>query len=376
MTSDEALRLARQQLTVLQRVDKFSKKCLKDLELGDKGTTLYDLNGTDILLRAPLIEKGHGEVGYADLAMAPDLGTVLFSIVRGKVWDEERIREETADAGLNSDGFFVAYEYPRVGIEIRVESEGRQVRDWLSGEVKLIGGQSADENSVAEGYSLLEGLSPILRQANRERYDSLRHSLGTLTLEEAKTGLPPARCETVEINYSKCPQSHECFELRTRTISYWCVPTSVEMLLAFYRYEYSQRDIASALGQETLSSGAIDLRPGGEYVIVEAISTLTRGALHARMYSRGLWLIVKEEIAAARPLILVAGGHARVVTGYSILNIGGTSYDALILYDPLGFEVCWEAFNPSSDLLLFSAALRHWRAPGGTTVRPCTDPAT
>jgi hypothetical protein len=361
MATDEALDLARQQLMVLQQAAAVAD-CLKDVRLGDRATSLYDLNGAEALLRVSLLDNDLSEIGYADIAAVPEFGVGLFAVNRGMVWDEKRIRAETVGAGLNGDGDFIAHEYPRVGIEVSVGSEDRRVRDWLSGEIEPLEGTASEFRKGQ--YSLLDGLSPSLKEENRERYDALRHTLA-----------PPAALladlKTVEIKYSKCSQSHRCFELRTQVISPWCAPTSVEMLLAFYRYEYSQRDIAYALGQETILYGAIDLGVGSEYLISEAISTLTRGALHARMYSRGFWPIIVEEVTANRPLILFSGGHARVVTGYSVLNIDGTLCNGLILYDPLGFETCWEAFNPSSDLLLFSAALRHWVPPEGPTVRSC-----
>jgi hypothetical protein len=373
MTREEVLQRARLQLAVLQLGANKSQECLAKVLLGESATTINDLNGSEILFRLPLLQDGLG-VGYADVAAVPDFGTVLYSITRGIVWNEDEIRAKVGAAGLSNSGSFVAYNYPLVGLEVDHGLEGRRVYNWLSGEIEPIDGEGLEGRPAAGAYSLLEGLSPALRRVNILQYEVLIQALSTIVLEEADVLARPVQGTAVEIKYSKCEQSHRCFERRHQINSFWCVPASVEMLLAFYRYEYAQRDVASALGQQTSELGAIFLGPGNEFRVVEAISSLTRGALYPRMYSRVFWPVIMREIDLDRPLILFSGGHARVVTGYSVLNIGGAICRAIILFDPQDLEVCWEVFNSTSDLLLFSAALRQWVPRGGLTERPCADP--
>ena len=362
---------ARAQLAALARAGALPPGCRRAATLGDPGTLLRDLNGQDILLRVPLLGDDREGRGYLDIALVRDFGTVLYSFSHGEPWDEERVRAEAAVAGLPRDGPFVAYEYPRVGLEVERSAEVWRVRDWLSGEVETIAGTPPEGRAVAP-YSLLESLSPTLRRANVEQYNALVEGLDALSLEQASAVVvPPPAGVMVEIKYSKCPQSHVCFELR-RQAPHRCVPASVEMLLAFYRYEYSQRDIACALGQEISGVGGVELNSGKEYMVLKALSQLSADALQPRMYARAFWEVITHEIGCDRPLILFSGGHARVVAGYSTTPIGTATCQGLILYDPQGFAVCWEKFNPSCELLLFSAKLRHWSPPGGGTVRACT----
>ncbi len=369
MTHEEALSLARLQLMALESGRVLPGRCLLSTLASGGATVLQDLDGQDIMLRVSLVREDGEGAGYADVAIVPDFGTVLYSVVRGASWDEARIRAETVAAGLPGDGPFVAYEYPRVGLEVERHGEVRRVREWMSGQVATIPGE-VPEGRRTGAYSLLGSFSPALRRANAEALEALIAGLGPLSLAQEKAEAPSPNGTLVELKYSKCPESHLCFELRKEN-AVWCVPASVEMLLAFYRYEYSEQDIACVLGQTDVLVGKIELIWGDEFKVCEAILTLTAGALKPRLYPRAIWKAVKHEISCDRPLILFSGGHARVVTGFSSIVIGTALCEGLLLYDPLGVGVCWEKFNPSSALLLVSAELERWTPLGGATPRVC-----
>lgn len=358
ITEHEAVRLARMQLAFLQRTQALPKQCRTSLKLGDSSTPLLDIDGRETLLRVPLLHDRPGVVGYADIALVPDLGTILLSLSRGKAWDEQAIRSAAARCGLAPGGPFVAYAYPRVGLGLGSQAGMQAVYDWPSGKVVVIGEPSAEGLPRTHSFSLVGSLPENLRSSNRMQYEILTKIFSVEQQREDIESLGLAVQE--DIRYSRLAASHPCFELRYQHVREWCVPASVEMLLAFYRYDYEQEEIARELGQEDSNGNQSELAPGNEYKVVEVLSLLTRAALQVRMYPRegSFWAVIKGEISADRPLILFSGAHSRVVTGYSESAVGAQLIRALTLYDPAETEVCWEYYNPSRELVLFSAALR------------------
>jgi hypothetical protein len=354
MEDQEVILLARHQLTVLVRQDALPPGCSIGLSLVESGTTLVDLNGTKVLIRVRLTSE-RGDVGYADVATAPELGSVLFSVTRTKAWDEDAIRREAEKQGLPSQGAFVAYAYPKVGLEIERTITSRSVFDWIEGRVVSFGDPFLEEANVVRSYSMIDSLEESLRRSNRQQYDALVRELSLNTGEEELT-----KAMRHQIQYSGYLAGHTCFELRTQRFGEWCVPASVEMLLAFYRYKYDQDDIAVALGQRDANRNQIELAVGREYGVVDVVSFLTCQALVPRMYPNeaAFWGIIMTEILNDRPLILFTGGHSRVIAGFSLCTIGSVVCGGLTLYDPAEVEVCWEYYNKNTELLLFSASLR------------------
>jgi hypothetical protein len=357
MSEQQSIRLAREQLSALQQGSALLRECTISVRLGDIGTMIKDNNGTPALIRVPLLNSKNESVGFADIATAPELGSVLFSVAIGKIWDELVIRRRVDQQGLPSDGAFVAYDYPKIGLEVGQGTEGKLVYDWISGELVRPARPPLTDSTTVYSYSMIESLSDDLRISNVGQFEILTSVLQGLETESVALVCSPQK----EIRYSERPASHPCFELRTQNVHEWCVPASIEMLLAFYRYNFAQADIAQAMGQEDANGNESELPTGKEYKVLEVISSLTRGALEPRMYPRegAFWEVITREIDANRPMILFTGGHARVVTGYSICLIGPLYLKSLTLYDPAETKVCWEYYNSNKELVLFSAALRH-----------------
>src|SRR5437868_2364691 len=67
---------------------------------------------------------------------------------------------------------------------------------------------------------------------------------------------PPIKLyKTKELHYSdRAADHHTCYELRSQETNVWCVGASTQMLLDFYRYNYTQDRIATQLGLGTKAS--------------------------------------------------------------------------------------------------------------------------
>jgi hypothetical protein len=108
------------------------------------------------------------------------------------------------------------------------------------------------------------------------------------------------------------------------------------MLLAFWRYGYTQDRIAQALGLGTRAhpSGLPYSRVGD---VVTQIETLTSHALDATMVVNPGFNVFRDEIDENRPLISFIPGHSRTVAGYyyTMFHLPGElAFRGLLVYDP------------------------------------------
>jgi hypothetical protein len=172
--------------------------------------------------------------------------------------------------------------------------------------------------------------------------------------------------ETRDLHLTTRDTDHSvCFELRPQLTSVWCVAASVQMLLEFYRYEYSQVRVADELGLGTIAV-PYPLPYGQEAKVVTVLHQLTSNALTAQMNWSPTWNEFKSEIQANRPLISFVTGHSRAVAGYTeakIAPVGHTPFRGLLVYDPwapnVGTITRWENFDapPLIYRVTFTAAV-------------------
>jgi hypothetical protein len=167
-----------------------------------------------------------------------------------------------------------------------------------------------------------------------------------------------------DLHFSARGSNHAtCYEVRHQTTSVWCVPASVKMLLDFYRYEYTQNRLASALGLGTASNPK-DLPVGMEGKVVTAIEALTSNALDVAMHNDPTWADFRDEIVANHPVISFVPGHARTIAGYAVImpTASGLSPSRhLVVYDPsppeMGGGIYSEDENVQTYTFAFTARL-------------------
>jgi hypothetical protein len=164
------------------------------------------------------------------------------------------------------------------------------------------------------------------------------------------------------LRYSTRNADHDvCFELRGQETNVWCVAASVQMLLDFYRYDYTQVRLARELGLGTLSNPS-GLPYSQDALVVTVLEAMTGNALDATMNTSPSWTEFRSEIRANRPLISFIPGHSRTVAGYTrsgLVLAGLSPFRGLLVYDPwppnAGVITKWENFDTQTYRRTFTA---------------------
>jgi peptidase C39-like protein len=347
------------------------------------GTTVYDLNGEPLFLRARL-EGGDSEA-FVDTAIDPRLGAPLLAVSYSE-WDPDDLLSEAAEilgerrrAVAYDEARFVAFSYPKLAIQfLREEREVALLELYTWRQVPPARDREGDEPpGDFERWSFLaEQPSGLLRRnagrhAKRakelEKLLRARELVARRLIDADLFGSSIDRIDvllrdTRELHYSSASADHHpCYELRGQQTSVWCVAASVQMLLDFYRYNYPQTRIASELGLGTLASPS-GLPYGNEQLVVDKLESLTSNALTAAMNWAPSWTEFRTEIRANRPLISFIPGHSRTVAGYLRSGLPWLSpFRGLLVYDPwppnAGVITRWENFDTQTYRVTFNAHL-------------------
>ncbi len=350
-------------------------------------TPVYDVNGELLFIRTPL-RKGRSVRGFADIATHPAFGEPLLAVTDGGLWDERRLIKEgmeaAAESGLPVEELevrFVAYSFPKIALQFLHNGEELamlEVHTWREVPPSTRG-KNHEPPAHFERWSFLDELPDDVREERaarfaermevwqeafaRKRIDFTRiNSRPILDVYEYR--LTPLT-RTRELHYSTRDTDHfTCYELRGQETNVWCVAGSVQMVLDFYRYEYSQTRLAQELGLGTLTN------PNGlpysqDQLVVTVLENMTQQALDASMNTNPHFSEFESEIDANRPLISFIPGHSRTVAGYtrSFLSfLGQTPFRGLLVYDPwppnAGVVTRWENFNTQSYRRTFTARVR------------------
>ncbi|MCP4304783.1 MAG: hypothetical protein GY788_07910 [bacterium] len=355
------------------------------------GTPIYDING-ELLFRRYPITKGRRSIGYTDVAANEQMGEPLLAVTTGRRWSERAIVRDGVAAARRLDPDvrfdrvrFVAYSFPKIALQF--QRRGREVLmlEWLTwAEVP-----SADLGDEADPYfrrsSYLDEMSSAQRRRRTQSFErriegwaapELRaidpRVITTATFQHAGVA-EVLLVDTREVHYSPRPADHHpCYELRGQQTGTWCVAASVEMLLNFYRYQYTQPRLADELDLGTCDDDN-GLPYGDEHRVVTVIEKLSANTLDATMYANPSWTVHRNEIRKNRPLISFVPQHSRTVVGYTQSNIhllGEVPYKGLLVYDPWPPTTCalpeqggaittWENFNTQTYRFAFAAELQH-----------------
>ena len=266
------------------------------------------------------------------------IGEPLLATSVGLEWNEKEVLNEAAAAAKQNyravdfdDIRVVAYSYPKIAAQFLKGGNEVLMLEWKSW-VEIPGSVQHERTLLTpsnfERWSLLDEMPEKTKQANvmnfKRRMDGWKTTrlseFDFTTIKRKSFELPGVvidLIDTHEVSYGACSSDHKpCFELRGQQTHVWCVAASVEMLLNFYRYQYSQARLARELGLGTCTS------PNGlpyseDAKIVEVIEKLTSGSLDATMHVNPDWTAFQSEIRANHPLISFIPGHSRTVAGYT-----------------------------------------------------------
>jgi hypothetical protein len=142
-------------------------------------------------------------------------------------------------------------------------------------------------------------------------------------------------------------RDHECFCLHPQENSVHCTRASSQMVLCFWRYCYSQHDVAQAFGVDDT-----DLTPWSS--VAPGLNDLTHDCFEAALNYSVTWGDCTSEIDNRRPFLSDDGGHTRACAGYRswrLWPVGQPLPRYLYIFDPWPPNVgaiYWENFSTSS----------------------------
>lgn len=258
----------------------------------------------------------------------------------------------------------VCYSYPKLGVMFSMIDAKRR-RSKLIYDVASL--SLVPEKPARAGYegisawSLYDSVSEAKRKTGLREYarsNKLRMSIPTnirarfkkaraLTTVAVAVKWPLFKysrkllqfCSHYDYNESR---SHHCFILHGQQKNDYCAVATCQMILCYYRYYYTQDEIAPHLNYTPGGGCPADQSAGYE--------ELTCDHLDATYDTSPTWAKAKTEIDGLHPFKTGVPGHARACAGYSSLSLGMFTAQYLYVYDPwpwdadykLGGAITWE----------------------------------
>ncbi len=381
---EELKRIAWLQLVALREIGSYLADCLEEVAFAAGGSPVFDPGGELLFYRVGLLGNS-GLVGLADIAAHEDLGAQLLAVTRGLPWDDAAVKGEATDAAIKKqfqvEGKrlkLVAFNYPKVGVQFLEGDEEIVMLQWPTWEV--VANTEEGDSETFTRWSLLRNVPDVVARRNRAKHRELfGQFIGLLSdaVDIRELMSDPARYTKLleslvstdfkvrQLMYRGKGKSHACFGLRSQKNARWCVPACVQMVLDFYRYEYSQGKLARKLGQGKLAT-ASTLPCMKNFTVVKILEKMSCQSLEAYINScpSSFWRVATREIDRNRPSILFSAGHSRVIVGYATVLVTPKRIPlrGFLLYDPLpictGQVTCWESVDSLPYTTLFTARLR------------------
>jgi len=315
-------------------------------------------------------------VGHVRTAASTVIGGPVVATELGRrTWDfgaavkklGPRVKREFAGMQISRPKL-VCYSYPKAGVMYEMEGPSGKSRA-IYDVADLTRIPERPERPGVEGsyaWSFYDALSPERRKEGMARFGTwagARKGIGDRRL----TGVMRARSfkaamgeidfrlkisKTALLGY--CPhyaythaRSHHCFVLHGQQTNDYCAVATCQMVLCYYRYYYTQDEIAPQLGYVKGSGCPPDQSAGYE--------ALTCNHLDATYDTAPTFAKACDEIDKLHPMKSGIGGHARACAGYSYSwwAVNGVKEKKLYIYDPspwnadyaLGGTVMWEDWD-------------------------------
>ena len=333
---------------------------------------INDLNG-HLLFYEYVINNGKKPLGLIKAAASKIIGSTIPQIqVTPRGWDphlavemaKKKAKEYLPKTKIISSEF-VCYSYPKIGVSIKIEDpdigEGKLIFDASSFQfVEPIADFGLEGKNIS--WSFYSRVALPKAEVKEKRWNVLDKEM-TL-LKESVEGLGDEPISNIdktsfhqkllaaqydlvmkESNIGKkltLKEDLETNSLKVKTIDYYtqktirygpiscknnyfyagynqqkddyCAVATGQMILDFYRYYYSQDEIASAMCYAHENGGCT---PEGQ---VAGYKNLSNNSLTASLDSKPTWDKAAAEIDANRPLKTGVPGHSRACFGYRIAN--------------------------------------------------------
>jgi hypothetical protein len=345
------------------------------LELDPDPLVINDLNGVPLLYEFSVMDGknavGTVKAGASKLTAAP----VLAIEMRPRTWDPQlALREARTRAKKDFpradkvETELVCYSYPKICVRVRGErSQDATIYDAASFEPVVRFGSDELEGFTAWSYlDEIGGRDPDKRvrrwdlanqelEATREKVPQIfARGLKDSDIARIQTRLTADFFKHFSLlswrvlNYAPRCSPHDCFELYAQQTDVYCAVATGQMILDFYRYYFTQDQIAAAMNTGSGGTTNPDQVAGYE--------SLSNNCLDATFDSSANWAEAKAEIDANRPVKSGIPNHARACAGWMRQNLTLLSQPArrwLRIYDPwpwnadicAGGQVVWEDWD-------------------------------
>lgn len=354
---------------------------LAGLQVEPDGTPVHDLDGEVLFHRVRVGRRGEDTSGYLDVGVHPAMAAPLVAIAPDAEWDPGRLVEEAGAAWRrrlrrpveHDEARIVAYSYPKLAVQFLRRGEEVAMVELFTGAPvpEARRREKGEPPGELDRWSFIDELTPAQQRRRATAYQqttgdliemSRRFDHERLVIQWIDISDILRLHQTRDLRYSRRSGAHQvCYELRGQETNVWCVAASVQMVLDFYRYEYSQTRLATELGLGTRTNPN-GLPYANDSLVVDVLEAMSSGALDATMYTTNPFSRFRTEINANRPLISFIPGHSRTVAGYtdtSWMVLTGLGFQGLCVYDPwppnAGVVTRWENFATSTYRRTFTA---------------------
>lgn len=299
----------------------------------DRPMVIYDLSGLPLFYDFP-VRRGRLYTGFIRTSANKVLGdSVVSTQVTQPGWDIRAARnklQKLVKEKYPRDAIrrirLVCYSYPKLALSAELVSTGRQTKTLLMdiGDFTEILPEPGliKEKLGQVPYSLLNEIPEEWEKVRPEIWNKVNQELEDLfkrenILEPVRmyTLLPAERLKVIDriiikpklielytervldfCSHSGNCRDHECFCLHPQENNVHCARASAQMMLCYWRYNYSQHEIAQAYG-------ALDNQGTAPSDIVPGLESLTNNCFDATRYNTANWGTCENEINERRPCL-------------------------------------------------------------------------
>jgi hypothetical protein len=338
---------------------------------------IFDINGELLFYDYPIqsAAKGEGIQGYVTVGSRKNIGSPVISYELGpRRWNFNQAVEKLKPLFKKkfpkhkvTDIKLVCYSFPKLGVMFQaINQRGAASRHIFDG-ASLAPVPERKEKTEIEGFfawSYLESLTDAMKKARLRQYNQVNKKLRRIPEIErtamlkakvfkqylksdyvgtiVKFGATKLLQYCTHYNYSET-RSHHCFVLQGQQVNDYCAVATCQMILCYYRYYYTQDQIAPALNYSSGGGCPPDQSIGYEQ--------LTCNHLDATFDSSPTFSEAKDQIDALHPFKSGVPSHARACAGYYRNLLTGVN--RLYIYDPspwnanykLAGSIKWEDWN-------------------------------
>lgn len=353
------------------------------VELDAKPLEIHDLNGK-LLFYEFAAMRGDQSVGYVKASASKTVGTPVPAIIIGKRgWEPSSAFKGGAEQAAKlfpnakvTKQELVCYSYPKIGVRTFLQAPKQNLvsvitdaashsvvsrfgADELEGQTCWSFYDEIGQNEVSGRETKWEAADRELEAAIAQTPRALEGAFTDSDLTSVKAAVVPQPTPRLPgivipfysqqvIQYCRHCSTHDCYALHAQQTDVYCAVATGQMIMDFYRYNFSQTDIAAAMGTGPAGTSNDGQKTGYE--------KLSNKCLLATIDLTADWVEAKTEIDANRPLKSGINGHARACFGWKRQNItliGQAPKRWLFILDPwpwnanlcAGGAIVWEDWD-------------------------------